>query len=217
MAVLVAASGRGPADSCPRRGLRPHRVRGACAAICDSGGWLRPFPRALPSGGLLVVTAHPHLTVQAFALLIFSERAAPDRRCCREPGLPHALPSWLWSNTKLAKRRLELTDRFIARTAGAWEGFVVEPLPFLETALRRTWWTWRYPRSPHGPSSTSSRVAARSPKISRISAVRSSTLAPVSFSRLRCWIGESARVDEQELDLLRLHPLARCPRRGRRR
>ena len=42
------------------------------------------------------------------------------------------------------------------------------------------------------PASRPSAVAARSPKISRISPVRSITLASSAFSRLRCWIGVSA-------------------------
>ncbi len=39
-----------------------------------------------------------------------------------------------------------------------------------------------------------SRVCARSPNISRISAVRSSTFVLHAFSRLRCWTGESCEL-----------------------
>ena len=59
-------------------------------------------------------------------------------------------------------------------------------------------------------SSTCSRpsaLAARSPKISRISPVRSITLAPSAVSRLRCWMADSDCVEDDEPGIL--HPYQR--------
>ena len=46
------------------------------------------------------------------------------------------------------------------------------------------------------------RVRARSPKISRISPVRSSTLTFQARSRLRCWIGGDGVIDDDERDVV---------------
>ena len=61
------------------------------------------------------MTAHSHLAVQALALHLLLERAQRliDVVVANLDFHRQFSPSWLWPNTKSAKPRLELTDRFV--------------------------------------------------------------------------------------------------------
>ena len=82
------------------------------------------------------------------------------------------------------------------RSASSWlsPGPPRKPKPprwrsrWVQERTRRLFWYCRWASS---TCSVPSRVEARLPKISRMRPVRSSTLAPHSFSRFRCWMGES--------------------------